>query len=269
MKQVWSVWRAFRILDYFQAGKRHSISEISRELKLPKSSVYEILTTLEKTGAVQRDASSGGFQLGIKLIELGNRARYNFPLNRVAAARLEALREAFNETVYLTVLDQGEVFYADCYESTQSLKTFSTIGDRAPLFCTAVGKAILAFQGAEEIRRVLEGARLEPFTRNTITDAAVLREELGLIAARGYSVDDMEHEVGVRCVGAPIRDAEGRVFAAISVSGPAQRVTPARETEIAARVMATAREISISLGWRPTGPAEPQLAHAGAAEERR
>lgn len=263
MKQVGSVLRAFRILDSFQAGKRYSISEVSRELSLPKSSVYELLTTLANERVVERDSASSGFQLGIKLIELGNRARYNFPLNRLAAPHLEALREAFNETVYLTVLDQGQVFYADCYESTRALKTFSTIGDRAPLYCTAVGKAILAFQSPQEIRRILETTRFERFTRHTIADPAALLEELHEIAEQGYSVDDMEHEAGVRCVGAPIRGAEGRTFAAVSVSGPAQRVTRARQPEIAARVVATAREISSSLGWRPAGP------RAGAADERR
>lgn len=269
MRQVRSVDRTFRILDSFQAGRRQTISEISRELELPKSSVHEILVTLEKAAVVKREASSGGFQLGIKLIELGNRARYNYPLNRVAAPHLEALREAFNETVNLTVLDQDEVFYADCYESTRTLKTFSTIGDRAPLYCTAVGKAILAFQPSQQIQRILEATRFERFTPNTIGDRAVLLDQLRETARRGYSVDDMEHEAGVRCVGAPVRNAEGRAFAAISVSGPAERVTPGREPEIAARVMAAARDISRDLGWQPAGASQPAAVPAEAVQERR
>jgi IclR family KDG regulon transcriptional repressor len=254
MKQVRSLVRAFKILESFQVGEGRSISDISQEMKIPKSTAHEILVTLTGQGVLQRDEAGNRFRLGIKLIELGSRARHTFPLNRVAAPALKALSEAFNETVYLTVLDRDQVFYVDCYESTKALRTFSTIGDRAPLYCTAVGKAILAFQPSEEVRRILAASPPLRFTRNTITDVEELLEELRRIADRGYSVDDMEHEAGVRCVGAPLRDAEGRVFAAISVSGPAQRVTPQREGEIAARVMGTAGDISKSLGYRSPRP---------------
>ena len=254
MKQVRSLVRAFRILESFQSGEGRSISDISQEMKIPKSTAYEILTTLAGQGALQRDEAGNRFQLGIKLIELGSRARCSFPLNRVASGPLKALSEAFNETVYLTVPDRDQAFYVDCYESTKALRTFSTIGDRAPLYCTAVGKALLAFRPVEEIRRLLEASPLLRYTRNTLTDIDELLQELRRVVERGYSVDDMEHEAGVRCVGAPVRDAEGRVCAAISVSGPAQRVTPQREPEIALRVMSTAAEISRSLGFRAPGP---------------
>jgi DNA-binding IclR family transcriptional regulator len=254
VKQVRSLVRAIRILESFQVGEGRSFSDISQEMEIPKSTVYEILTTLAEQGVLQRDETGSRFQLGIKLIELGSRARYNFALNRVAAAPLKALSEKFNETVYLTVRDGDQVFYVDCYESTRALRTFTTIGDRAPLYCTAVGKAILAFQPVEEIRRILHASPLIRYTQNTIIDEVELLEELHRIAARGYSVDDMEHEAGVRCVGAPVRDAEDRVFAAISVSGPEQRVTPQREAEIAQRVISTAGQISSSLGYRSPGP---------------
>jgi IclR family KDG regulon transcriptional repressor len=257
VKQVRSLVRAFKILESFQVREGRSVSEICQAMKIPKSTAYEILTTLAEQGVLQRDETGSRFQLGIKLIELGSRARYNFALNRVAAAPLKALSEAFNETVYLTVLDRDQVFYVDCYESTKVLRTFSTIGDRAPLYCTAVGKAILAFQPMEEIRRILHSSALVRYTRNTVTDEGRLLEELARTAARGYSVDDMEHEAGVRCVGAPVRDAGGRVFASISVSGPAQRVTPQREAEIAGQVMSIAGRISSSLGYHPSVPASP------------
>jgi DNA-binding IclR family transcriptional regulator len=117
-----------------------------------------------------------------------------------------------------------------------------------------VGKAILAFRPVEEIRRILHASPLIRHTRNTVIDEDELLKELHKIAARGYSVDDMEHEDGVRCVGAPVRDAEGRVFAAVSVSGPEQRVSPHRDSEIARRVISTADRISSNLGYRSPGP---------------
>jgi len=268
LKQVVPVLRAFRILELFHGGKSLSVTEISRALDLPKSSTHDILATLEAAKVVERDGASARFELGIKLIELGNRARHEYPLNRVAAPFLKALNRAFDETVYLTVLDGEEVFYADCHEPTRMLRAVSSIGDRAPLYCTAVGKAILAFLPPEDIRRIVDSTPMERFTANTITRRETLLEELGRVAARGYSVDDMEHEDGVRCVGAPLRNAEGRVFAAISISGPAQRVTPAREAEIAEHVMATARSISASLGWRSAPAGGPELIRVDGARER-
>jgi DNA-binding IclR family transcriptional regulator len=248
MKKVRSVSKAFRILEFFQAGKSHSISDFSRGLRFPKSSVYEILTTLAEEGVVERDDHSGRYRLGLKLIELGSRARHQFPLNRIAAPFLRALSQQFDETVNLAVRDRDEIFYVDCYESSRVLRTYSTTGDRAPLYCTGVGKAILAFLPEAERERILGALALQRHTPNTITDPALLREELRRTVERGYSVDDMEHEDGVRCVGAPLRNAEGRVFASISVSGPAQRITVEREAQFAERVTAAAREVSRSLG---------------------
>jgi IclR family KDG regulon transcriptional repressor len=251
MKTVRSVSRAFRILESFPAGESRSISDVSTDIGIPRSTAHEILSTLVQEGALERDGASSRYQLGTRLIELGNRARHNFPLNRIAAPVLQALREVFDETVYLTVLDGDEVYYVDCYESTRVLRTFSSLGDRAPLYCTAVGKAVLAFRGQGAVERYLAAVPLVPFTPRTIVDRDLLLQELRVTAKRGYSVDDMEHEEGVRCVGAPLRNAEGRVFAAISVSGPAQRVSVEREPEIAARVTAAAGEISRRLGYRP------------------
>jgi IclR family KDG regulon transcriptional repressor len=251
MKTVRSVSRAFRILETFPAGRSRSISDMCIETGIPKSTAHEILNTLVEEGVLERERASSRYQLGTRLIELGNRARHNFPLNRIAAPVLQGLRELFDETVYLTVPDRDEVYYVDCYESTRLLRTFSSLGDRAPLYCTAVGKAVLAFREQADIERYLDSISLERFTPGTIVDRELLLRELRATAARGYSVDDMEHEEGVRCVGAPVRDAEGHIFAAISVSGPAQRVTLERQPEIAARVTAAAGEISRRLGYRP------------------
>ena len=251
MNQVRSVRRAIRILEAFREGPSLTVTELSRALKLPKSSVYELVCTLAAEGLVKKEDSSGRYRLGLRLVELARAANQDLEVRQVARPLIEELRDQFNETVQLTVLDGEEILYVDGCESSRQLRTFFQSGDRAPLYCTALGKAILANLPPGEKERYLRRRGLKAFTLGTLTDPAALRRELDRTAARGYSVDDMEHEEDVRCVGAPIRDREGRTFAAISVSGPAHRLKPGRDREVARRVMAVAEEISSRLGYRP------------------
>jgi len=246
---VKSVRRAIKILEAFESDRGMSVTKISKILNLPKSSVHEILSTLVTEGILEKDFDSSTYHLGIKLFELGNRARSNLEIRKVATPYLKELNARFDETVHLTVLDNQEVLYIECFESTKRLRTYSVIGVRAPLYCTAVGKAILAFLPLDEIDEIIKVKGLGKFTENTITDRNVLLQELEKIVLTGYAVDNMEHEDGVRCVGAPIRNYSGKVFASISVSGPSQRVTLENIPEIAELVIATASDISRKLGF--------------------
>lgn len=246
---VKSISRAIKILEAFKSDRGMSVTEISKILNLPKSSVHEILFTLVTEGILEKDFDSSTYHLGIKLFELGNRARSNLEIRKVATPYLKELNARFDETVHLTVLDNQEVLYIECFESTKRLRTYSVIGVRAPLHCTAVGKAILAFLSRDEIDEIIKVKGLEKFTENTITDRDVLLQELEKTVLNGYAVDNMEHEDGVRCVGAPIRNYSGSVFASISVSGPSQRVTLENIPEIAEVVIATASDISRKLGF--------------------
>lgn len=247
---VKSVWRAIRMLESFDSDQGATVTELSKKLNFPKSSVHEILTTLVQEGILDKDGDRNRYYLAAKLFELGNRARASLEIRKVAAHFLKALNGQLDETVHLTILDNGEVLYVECFESTKRLRTYSVIGVRAPLHCTAVGKAILAFLPGDDIERIIRTKGLEKFTDNTITEKGPLLEDLKKIAQLGYAVDNMEHEEGVKCVGAPIRNHRGAVFASISVSGPSQRLTPDRIPEIAKMVASTANEISRRLGYR-------------------
>lgn len=251
MNQVRSVRRAVQILETFREQPSLTVTELSRTLKLPKSSVFELVSTLAAEGLVQKEDSSRRYHLGFKLLELARAAGDELEVRQAAHPLIEKLRDELDETVQLTVLDGEQILYVDGCESSRTLRTFFEAGDRAPLHCTALGKAILAHLPPADTRRVLRRRSLRAFTSRTLTDPAALHRELERTAERGYSVDDMEHEEGVRCVGAPIRDREGRVFAAISVSGPAHRLKPARDADIARRVVAVADQISKRLGYRP------------------
>ena len=244
-----SVFRAIKILEFLGYHEGANVTEISKALGFPKSTTHQILATLEKENMTTKDQNNR-YHLGLKLFELGSMAQVDLEIRKIAASSLKMLNAELDETVHLTVLEGNEVLYVDCLESSKRLRTYSVIGVRAPLYCTAVGKAILAFLDNEEQDRILDTITFERFTENTIIDKSFLKDELHTIAQRGYAVDNMEHEEGLRCVGAPIRNHAGKVFAAISVSGPSQRITLGNVSEIGKVVMAQAEKISEQLGYQ-------------------
>jgi IclR family transcriptional regulator, KDG regulon repressor len=263
MDNVRSITRAVQILETFRQGSVLTTAELARALRIPKSSIYEILRTLTDEGLVER--MDGHYRLGLRLIELAHTAVQDLEVGRVGRPLLQRLRDELNETVQLTVLYGEEVLYVEGYESTHQLRTFFELGDRAPLYCTALGKAILAFRGETEIQKVTGQKELRAFTSRTLTDGSALRRDLERTVARGYAIDDREHEEGVRCVAAPIRSRHGVVFASISVSGPAHRMTKAREVEIASRTVEAANEISQRIGYHSAGKM-PARARQGAVQ---
>jgi DNA-binding IclR family transcriptional regulator len=214
--------------------------------------VHQILNTLTSENILKKNSLTNRYFLGVKLFILGDRARANLEIRKVAEPLLKKLKEIFDETVHLTVLDNDEVLYVECFESSKLLRPFQIIGYRAPLHCTAVGKAMMAFLSKPDIDRVIRTKGLKRFTKNTLTDKMSLLKDLEAVVNRGYSVDNIEHEQGVRCIGAPIRNHEGQVFAAVSVTWPSQRLQLSRIPKFAKTVIATANEISQRLGYRMT-----------------
>lgn len=245
-----TVLKTVALLDALSRQGDRSLSELVRELGLAKSTVHGILETLQAEGLVEREPTGGKYHLGIRLIELGNRAQTGLDICRIAAPFLKGLNQEFDETVHLTVLDRDEVLYIDCIESQRRLRTYSVIGIRAPLYCTSVGKAIMAYLPDAEICRIAAEKGIPRITANTITTVEALRADLAEVRQRGWSIDDCEHEEHLRCVGAPVRDARGEVFAAISLSGPAERNTLGRLGEIAPSLVRATSEISRRLGYR-------------------
>ena len=250
MAEVNSVLKAFAILDLLSDGKKRSLSDIAHELSLPKSTVSNLLETLTSERVLERDYGSGLFSLGIRLIELGYCTQTGNDLVRIAAPFLRGLNQRFDETVHLVLLDRDEVLYIDCIESKRRLRTYSVTGIHAPLHCTSVGKAILAFLPNAEIQRILKNKGLPSFTPHTITTEDRLWREIAVIRERGYAIDDMEHEDHLRCVGAPIFNSKGEVFASVSISGPAERNTLKRLELMTPALLEATAEISHRLGYR-------------------
>jgi len=247
---VGSVLKAIRILDALSGNADLGVSELSRNLEIPKSSVHSILETLVSQGLLEKVSETNKYHLGLKLIELGNRAQLNLDICKISHPYLKNLNRLTDETVHLTVLDNDEVLYVDCIESEQWLRTYSVIGLRAPLYCTSVGKAVLANLDYAHALNIIREKGLRKITDNTITDENTMIEELEMIREKGYAIDNMEHEDHLVCVGAPIRNAKGEVFASISVSGPAARQDMSKIDELGKNVMEATREISWKLGYR-------------------
>jgi len=250
MAEVNSVRKALAILDLLSDGQERTLSDIARTLSLAKSTAHSLLETLTAERILDRDGPSGTFSLGVRLIELGYCAQTGQDLVRIAAPFLKGLNLQFDETVHLVVLDRDEVLYIDCIESQRRLRTYSVIGIRAPLYCTSVGKAILAYLPDEEIRRIAAERGLARFTETTITTEERLKNEMAAIRERGYAIDDREHEDHLRCVGAPIFNAHGEAFASVSLSGPAERNTMDRIESMVPALLQSTAEISRRLGYR-------------------
>ena len=249
MQVLSSVSKALELLETFTAEKPElSLSELARRIGAHKSSAFRLLSTLEAHGFVQRSQTGRGYRLGWKPLELAGRLRYG--LRELAAPFLEELAGRSGEIVHLSVLDGTQIVYLDKHGRSQPLTVSTRVGGRSPAHASAMGKALLAGLSAAELRRLLGGRRLARFTPNTITDARRLARELEAIRRQGFALDDEEAFPGIRCVAAPLRDREGRVLAAVSVTVPAQRMGARRQAELKNWVMDTCGRIS---AWMRAG----------------
>jgi IclR family transcriptional regulator, KDG regulon repressor len=228
-----------------------SLAELCAMMKLHKSTVHRLMMVLEQHRLVDKNPDTGRYRLGLKLFELGSKALGTTDLRRHARPYLDRLQRELGETVFFCVLDEGQVFYLEKIESQQSVRTACTVGSRAPVHCTAVGKAMLAELGDTEVDEIVRRWGLKAMTENTITSAPALKTELKAIRSRGYAIDNEEKEEGLRCVSAAVRGDSGKLLAALSVSGPAFRVTRERVPEIGRAVMHAAGELSQQLGYKP------------------
>jgi len=248
-KTIQSIDRALQVLELFSLEKPEwGVTEISKVLNIYKSNVHNILSTFTEKGFVKKDSKTDKYKLGIKFFELGSVVIKNMDLRRIAHPYIEKLSKEFNETVHLGVLDEGRVVSIEREESNKGLCSHIEIGRRAPLHCTAVGKAIMAYLSENEINLIIKEKGLEKYTENTITTKEGLENEFKKIRKQGYAVDNMEHEEGVRCVAGPIRDYTGKVIASMSISGPAFRINESNILDIAKKVKEYCDSVSEKMG---------------------
>lgn len=242
--------KAFDLLEALEGDGQPTLTELSARAGIPKATALRILANLEHRNYVQRDAH-GCYRLGLRFLQLGARVSAGIDPRTAARPTMEVLRDACGETVNLALPAERGIVYIEIMESAHGLRMAATVGMRDAYHSSALGKAILAQLPGDRVDGVLGPGQLARKTPRTIVARDLLLAELERVRHAGYALDDEENELGARCVAAPIFDHRGGCVAAISVSGPASRLTSERAPVIAERVIAAAGEISAHLGYQP------------------
>jgi IclR family acetate operon transcriptional repressor len=257
--------RAFEMLDMLSMSSVGLIKmDFARKLKIPYSSIFNLLTTMEKFGYVRRDEDTGKYYLGLKLLSLAGIPSRELSLRDVVAPFLQEMVRATGVTGHLAVLDHGEAVYIDKVEPDSYIKINTWIGKRNYIHSSAVGKALAAFRSEEEIDALLH-AGLPKRTPRTITTLKRLRQELVRVRTVGYATDEQEDERGGFCVAAPIFNATGTVIAALGLSAVAAHLQARRFSELGETVRSFAARASAQLGYTGAYPPDSALAKSVSA----
>ncbi|MGB6430010.1 MAG: IclR family transcriptional regulator [Candidatus Acidiferrales bacterium] len=241
---VGKVLRILEALDSSPTGLQ--LRQIAQQTSIHKSTAYRFLAHLEGAGYLFRD-DSGAYVIGPRLAHLGAGISFHATLRKVSRPALQKVWRTTKETVNLAVIDGHEILYLDVIESGHMFRMGSQVGMRRALYCTGLGKALLAFLPLEQREEMFASLSFERVTNHTIPDAARLRKELAKIFRQGFALDDQEAVLGARCVAAPILDDSGKIVAALSVSGPITRISRDKIPSFAASVKSAAKDISSRL----------------------
>ena len=226
--KVKSLQKAIEVLNCFSKKQPLGVSEISQELGLYKSNVYNILSTFRAMEYLEQDEETGKYRLGAGVFALCRALSDSFNITDIAIPHMREIGQKIKEIIYLAVPHEDDVIYLQAIYPAEAMRPARPLlGERHKMYCTSVGKAMLA-QLDDKVMEEYISRPLKPFTDYTITDKEALRRDLLLTRKRGYSFDNMEIEYGVKCVGVPIFNRKGKVEAAMSISCPSLRMSEAR-----------------------------------------
>jgi len=249
--EVRPLGRALDILEQLATVEETALVDLADAVGLSKSTAFRYLRVLERRGYVIQDLETKKYALGYSLLKLGYHARSNLHLPKVARSGMAALAADFNETIHLGALMGQGVVHIAVIPSTHSLKMASEVGERALVHVSALGKCLLAWNGPDAVDALMSGPGLPAVSARSITSRTAFEHELTKVREQGFALDDQESLEGLRCVGGPIRGADGAVIGAISLSGPVDRVNQARLPEMTRQVCRVADQISRRCGWTP------------------
>ncbi len=247
---VRAVERALQILGCFDhTHPERGVSDIAKAVGLHKATTYRIVSTLVAYGYLERAGAGQRYRLGMALASLGFVALRRTDVRREAMPIMTDLAARLNETCDLSVYNRGEVYFLEVVQGSRALTIAAAVGRSLPVHATASGKVLLAHLPEAEAEAVL-GGPLAAHTQQTITRPAELRRQLEVIRTKGFAFDNEELEPGVRAVSAPVRDQEGVVVAALSVTCPTSRLPLERVPALATEARQAADAISHRLGWQ-------------------
>lgn len=248
--QVQSVARAAEIIKCFIKTPELGISEIAAEMNLNKSTVFGLVNTLASYGYLEQVESSKKYRLGITLFELGNLALSRIDVRNEAREMCASLVSKYPGTIHIATHSDGEVVYIEKLEQENFLIQSSKVGMRAPMYCTGVGKAMLAFLPEEYLTSYVFNKPLKKITENSITKKDALRKELKVIRESGIAVDREEFESGLTCIAVPVLNNMGTAEIAISISFPYGRIKTVDETMVQQDLLTCAEKLSARLGYQ-------------------
>jgi DNA-binding IclR family transcriptional regulator len=238
-----AVERALAILECLDGSKRGlNISELSRRLKIPKSSTHVIVVTLERLGYLEHKPASLNYHLGLKAYGMGHGMMKNLSVAEIALPNLRLLVDQLQMPAHLAVADGDQGVFIQKVDRPSLIRIDTYVGRRMDLHCTGVGKVILAWDTAVAEKILAKDAHMR-YTSNTITSARALRRELVRVQKAGYAVDDEEEELGVRCVAVPVFNPAGQFAAALSVTGTTAQLPADAIESVAERLKRTAAGI--------------------------
>ena len=230
------------LLCFSQEEPVLSLTRIAEQVHLPKSTVHRHLITLENRHFLSRNENTGMYHLGLRFIEMAALVLRDSDFQRWTHAHLQRLADATGETVDLAVLDGAHVVDLQVIESPQRVKIAAAIGQRLPAYCTASGKAFLAFLPGDRVDELL-GQNLVRYTEFTRVDQAAIHADLEQTRVRGYAISEQEYEKDINVVAAPILDAVGYPVAAVAVAGPSFRLPPERMKKLGESILQTTAAI--------------------------
>jgi DNA-binding IclR family transcriptional regulator len=252
MKTNQSVEKTIQIIETMASAREPlRLADIALLVQMPASTALRMVNTLVQKGYAYQEADTLRYGLTLRLTQIGSQVNAHISIREIAHPVLVRLSQDFKESACLAIEEDMEVIYIDVVDGPDGLlKITQRIGKRAPMHSTGVGKLLLTQYTPEKLALFMEKKGLLSLTPNTVASMEDLHKEIELIRQRGFALDDEECELGARCLAAPICNSEGRIVAAISLSGPVSRMNPKRITEITSSLVAAANEIASVLALK-------------------
>jgi len=251
---ITALQRGLKLLNLFSESPRGlTAKQVAASSRLPVSTVHRFLANLVTAGFLNRDLE-GTHHLGIACFAIGQAAAGQLDIRRLSLPYLRELNQQTRETIHLTVRHGLSAVYVEKLDSPEPLRIHSRLGASVPLYCTAVGKVMLAYMPTDEQDRVLSQLELKRLTPNTAGSLQELKAELFRVRKNGYASDLEEHELHIRCLAAPIWDHTGNVQSSVSITAPSLRMPVARLRQLAPLIQTAGLQISTELGYRPAMP---------------
>ena len=247
---ITALQRGLRLLHLFSEAPRGlTAKQVASLSRLPVSTVHRFLANLVTAGFLNRDGE-GTHSLGIACFSIGQAALGQFDIRRLSLPYLRELNQQTQETIYLTVRHGLSATYVEKLDSPEPLRIHSRIGAAVPLYCTAVGKVMLAYMPEDEQQRILPDLNLQRQTSNSVGNLQELKTELYRVRKNGYACDLEENERHIRCVAAPIWDHTGSVQSSLSITAPTVRMPVARLRQLAPMIQRAGLQVSAELGYQ-------------------